>query len=122
MSKDGVRHYEEMGLISSSPVKAGSRVYRDYDPLVLKTIEQIRQAQQLGLSLKEIGSLLEIYGGREVSHEETVAFLEERRRIIRKKIAELKKIEVFINTKIERYKHAKDPHDLQAMCAPTIAG
>ncbi|WP_210253203.1 MerR family transcriptional regulator [Beijerinckia sp. L45] len=29
MSKDGIRHYEEMGLISSSARQAGSRVYRD---------------------------------------------------------------------------------------------
>lgn len=103
MSKDGIRHYEEMGLISSSPVRAGSRVYRDYDPAVLKTIEQIRQAQQLGLSLKEIGPLLEMHGNRSLSAEETVAFLEERRRIIRQKIAELRKIELFIETKIDNY-------------------
>jgi MerR family copper efflux transcriptional regulator len=38
MSKDGIRHYEEMGLISSLPKKAGSRSYRDYDPAVVETI------------------------------------------------------------------------------------
>ena len=103
MSKDGIRHYEEMGLIGSSPVRAGSRIYRDYDPSVLKTIERIKQAQQLGLSLKELGPLLEAFGEREISNEETVAFLKERRQVIRKKITELRKIESFIDDKIKRY-------------------
>ncbi len=109
MSKDGIRHYEELGLISSSPRQAGSRTYRDYDPSVLKRIEQIRQAQQLGLSLKEIGPLLDMHGSREISNEETVAFLEERRSVIGKKIAELRAIETFIDQKIERYRQSTKP-------------
>jgi DNA-binding transcriptional MerR regulator len=72
MSKDGVRHYEEMGLIGSRPRRAGSRTYRDYDPAVLETIEQVRQAQRLGFSLKEIGPLLKAYGTANLTAEETV--------------------------------------------------
>lgn len=61
MSKDGIRHYEEMGLIASSPRQAGSRTYRDYDASVLRTIEHVRQAQRLGFSLAEIGPILDAY-------------------------------------------------------------
>ncbi|KRB60012.1 MerR family transcriptional regulator [Rhizobium sp. Root708] len=104
MSKDGIRHYEELGLITSTPVQAGSRIYRDYDTSVLKTIEQVRQAQQLGMSLKEIAPLLKVYGDKALSDAETVAFLEDRKRIIRQRISDLRKIEKFIDTKIEHYK------------------
>jgi DNA-binding transcriptional MerR regulator len=107
LSKDGIRHYEELGLISSVPRKAGSKTYRDYDPSVLETIEQIRGAQQvLGLSLKEIGPLLKAVADRPPTKEETIAFLEERLVIIRGKIASLREAEGFICRKIERYKEA----------------
>jgi MerR family copper efflux transcriptional regulator len=42
MSKDGIRHYEQMGIISSSRRRAGSRWYNDYDEAVLGTIEKAR--------------------------------------------------------------------------------
>ncbi|WP_366927440.1 MerR family transcriptional regulator [Martelella sp.] len=38
LSKDGIRHYEEMGIVRSLPRQAGSRVYRDYDPANLDRI------------------------------------------------------------------------------------
>jgi DNA-binding transcriptional MerR regulator len=105
MSKDGVRHYEEMGLIGSRPRRAGSRTYRDYDPAVLETIEQVRQPQRLGFSLKEIGPLLKAYGTANLTAEETVAFLEQRLRAIREKQAELRQVEDFICSKLDRYRH-----------------
>jgi DNA-binding transcriptional MerR regulator len=82
MSKDGVRHYEEMGLIGSRPRRAGSRTYRDYD-----------------------GPLLKAYGTANLTAEETVAFLEQRLSAIREKQAELRQVEDFICSKLDRYRH-----------------
>lgn len=31
VSKELVRHYESLGLISSLPIQAGSRTYREFD-------------------------------------------------------------------------------------------
>jgi DNA-binding transcriptional MerR regulator len=104
MSKDGIRHYEEVGLIRSTERRAGSRVYREYDGSAVKRIEQVRQAQQLGLSLKEIGPILDAYTDREVTPAETVAFLEERLAAVRRKIEELRAIETFIDQKLARYR------------------
>lgn len=103
LSKDGIRHYEELGLIVSAPRKAGSKTYRDYDPSVLETIEKIRDAQRLGFSLKEIGPLLKAYAENALSKEQTVAFLENRLTVIREKIASLQEVEAFILRKLERY-------------------
>jgi len=104
LSKDGVRHYEAMGLIASSPKQAGSRVYRDYDPAVLDTIEQVRQAQNLGFSLKEIEPLLKAYGSATLTAEQTIAFLEQRLAVVREKQEQLRRIEAFICTKLDRYR------------------
>ena len=106
MSKDGIRHYEEMGLIASSARQAGSRSYRDYDPAVLQTIEQVRQAQMLGFSLKEIAPLLKAYGSANFTPEQTVSFLEERLVVIRKRQAALNEVEGFILQKLDRYRSA----------------
>jgi DNA-binding transcriptional MerR regulator len=105
LSKDGIRHYEELGLISSIPRRAGSKTYRDYDPSVLDTIEQIRGAQHfLGLSLKEIGHLLKTISDSPPTKKQTIQFLEERLVVIRGKIASLREVEEYINRKVERYK------------------
>jgi MerR family transcriptional regulator, copper efflux regulator len=103
MSKDGIRHYEEVGLIRSTERRAGSRVYREYDAAAVARIEQVRQAQRLGLSLREIVPLLDAYADREVTLAETVAFLEERLAVVRGKVDELREIENFIVQKLERY-------------------
>jgi DNA-binding transcriptional MerR regulator len=115
LSKDGIRHYEALGLISSTPRKAGSKIYRDYDPSVLETIEHIRGAQQiLGLSLKEIGPLLKAVADRPPTKEETIEFLEERLVVLHEKIAALREAEDYICRKIERYKKELEPTSCSA--------
>ena len=52
-----VRFYERRGLIDQ-PSKPSSGGYRDYPPEVVERIQFIRQAQELGFSLREIGELL----------------------------------------------------------------
>lgn len=106
LSKDGIRHYEEMGLISSTPREAGSKIYRDYDPSVVDTIEKIRGAQRLGFSLKEIGLLLKAYRDTPPSKERTIDFLEARLVVIREKIGSLREVEDYICSKLERYRQA----------------
>jgi DNA-binding transcriptional MerR regulator len=109
LSKDGVRHYEAMGLITSRPRQAGSRVYRDYDPAVLGTIEQVRQAQNLGFSLKEIQPLLKAYGSAALTAEQTIAFLEERLSVVREKQEALRRVEAFIGAKLDLYRKKTTP-------------
>lgn len=104
LSKDGIRHYEEMDVIRSSPRQAGNRTYRDYDASCLRRIEQARQAQQLGLSLKEIGPLLDVYDESEVTEEMTISFLEERLAVVREKIASLRRAESFLEAKLARHR------------------
>lgn len=103
LSKDGIRHYEDMGLIASTPRKAGSRIYRDYDPSVLDTIEKVRGAQRLGFSLKEIGPLLKTYAEGPPSKEQAIELLEARLVVVREKMAALREVEEFICRKLERY-------------------
>jgi MerR family copper efflux transcriptional regulator len=109
LSKDGIRHYEELGLIASTPRQAGRRVYRDYDFSVLETIKNIRQLQKFGFALKEIGPLFEAYAAASPVPKSTmIEFLEERLAVIRGKITELQEVESYICRKLDGY-HADLP-------------
>jgi MerR family copper efflux transcriptional regulator len=103
LSKDGIRHYESLGLIKSSPKQAGSKTYRDYDPSVLHTIEQIRGAQHfLRLSLQEIGPLFRSMEEEHPTDTQRLEYLEERLAIVRKQLASLREIEEHLCGKIDR--------------------
>ena len=52
-----IRFYERKGLISQ-PAKPRDGGFRDYPPLTVERIRFIRQAQELGFSLREAGELL----------------------------------------------------------------
>ena len=52
-----IRFYERKGLISQ-PAKPRGGGFRDYPPLTVERIRFIRQAQELGFSLREAGELL----------------------------------------------------------------
>jgi DNA-binding transcriptional MerR regulator len=100
LSKDGIRHYEELGLIVSTPRQAGSKTYRDYSPSVLKTVENIRALQRLGLSLHEIGPILKISAAG-YTQKQMMGFLEGRLKVVREKIAALGEIETYISGKLK---------------------
>ena len=54
VSKHTIRFYERLGLLSSTPVEAGSRHYGDYSERSIEAIGRIRRFQELGFSLNEI--------------------------------------------------------------------
>jgi MerR family transcriptional regulator, copper efflux regulator len=111
LSKDGIRHYEELGLINSTPRPAGSREYRDYDVHALDMILKVRNAQRLGFALRDIGPLIKAYEAKSFSIEETISILSDRLQEVRDKITELRQTEAYIEEKIALYEktHNIDP-------------
>jgi MerR family copper efflux transcriptional regulator len=85
--------------------RAGSKIYRDYDPSVLDAIEQIRGAQHfLRLSLKEIGPLLKTVAENPPTDAQRLEYLEERLVVVRKQLAILREVETHISDKVEQLK------------------
>ena len=112
LSKDGIRHYEELGLIASTSKQAGSREYRDYDVQAFDTILKVRNAQRLGFTLKEIGPLIRAYEAKSFSVEETLGILFERLQEVRGKIKELHQTESYIEAKIALYEKTSNMNPL----------
>jgi DNA-binding transcriptional MerR regulator len=75
MSKDGLRYYEEMGLIHSKPVQAGTRIYRDYDDTTLQRMALIALGKRMHFSLSTIAAVLSRVINDEISREERRAYL-----------------------------------------------
>ncbi|WP_084181854.1 MerR family transcriptional regulator [Vibrio fortis] len=75
VSKELVRHYESLGLISSSPVQAGSRVYREFDEQALNRLYLIQKAKNMGLTLKQIKPMLDAFLNYDMSDTEAISIL-----------------------------------------------
>lgn len=75
VSKELVRHYESLGLISSSSVQAGSRVYREFDEQALNRLYLIQKAKNMGLTLKQIKPLLDAFLNYDMSDTEAISIL-----------------------------------------------
>ena len=75
LSKDGLRHYEAMGLIHSRAVRAGSRVYRDYDETTLERLSLIALGKRLHFSLREMAELLDRLMKDAITREERSSIL-----------------------------------------------
>ena len=86
-----VRFYERRGLVEQPPAPAGRRV-RVYPAETIKRIRFIRQAQQLGFSLREIKELLALRADPNADcsevREQAVAKLQE----VRRKVEQLREI------------------------------
>lgn len=89
LSKDSIRHYEDLGLIHSTPRQAGSRTYRDYDDSTLGRLSLVALAKRLGFSLREVAEYLDRIVSDEISREERAARLAAHLTVIDARIADL---------------------------------
>lgn len=69
-----IRYYESLGLIKACDRTEGG--YRQFDESVLARLAFIKRSQSLGLSLQEIGELLQVYDRGELPCHDVQAKLE----------------------------------------------
>jgi Hg(II)-responsive transcriptional regulator len=86
-----VRYYERIGLVKPNGRRgSGYRVYADE---AVRKIRFIRHAQDLGFTLQEISALLRLRVGKPTRCDEVRTRAERRLEDIRKKIANLRRME-----------------------------
>jgi DNA-binding transcriptional MerR regulator len=89
LSKDGLRHYEAMGLIHSSRVMAGTRHYCHYDETTLERLELVALGKRLHFSLREMAELLNRLFRDEITREERSAIMLQKVEQIDQRMADL---------------------------------
>lgn len=100
ISKDTIRFYEKIGLISAGERKAGSRTYKEFDPTVLARLSLIQKAKRLGFTLNQIRQTLDSWQNGELSYAEKIQIIEDKMDDIDTQIEELLGIKSYLNSKL----------------------
>lgn len=61
VTRDAVRLYTRLGLVTCASRRAGSRLYADYDASAVELIKGIKIAQSIGFTLSELGPIAAAY-------------------------------------------------------------
>ena len=101
LSKDSIRHYQEMGLLEVAQQPAGSRSYNQYPEVNLERIEIIKMGKSMGFTLKEIAVHIDAYFSGQLTVDEQIKIFEEKLSGVKTKIGELEESKTFILNKIE---------------------
>ena len=107
LSKDTIRHYEALGLLHSSPKRAGTREYRVYDRTTLERLSMIAFAKRLQIPLKTMVDPINRALSNESTATERTAFAEKCIEDVEARIAEL---QVIREELIAFAKHPVKPH------------
>lgn len=102
LSKDGVRHYEALGLIKSTPRLAGSRAYRDYGEDTLERLALIRLGKRLHFRLRDIAEMLDRLMADQITREERAGVMRDKVAEIEAQIADLRRAQAELLMLAER--------------------
>ncbi|MEU1792251.1 MerR family transcriptional regulator [Streptomyces sparsogenes] len=86
MTKDTIRFYEKIGLVTGERLANG---YRDFPPETVTWLQYVRTAQALGFSLAEIAEHGEELREAEDTAEALSALFEEKIRVVDARMAQL---------------------------------
>lgn len=89
-SKDTIRFYTRLGMLSSRERRAGSRVYAIYGESQIERYEFIEFCKELGFTLKDIGQALKEMDAGTFSDRRRQTLVENKLTEIEGKIAELR--------------------------------
>lgn len=102
VSKELVRHYESLGLISSTPIPAGNREYRDFAPETLERLYLIQKAKRLGMTLKQIKPLLNAFMNDKMSKQQALTLLQAQYAQMEQVIQNAKEVQAMISHSIDK--------------------
>lgn len=101
-TKDTVRFYTRLGLLSAGERTAGQRQYADYDEEQKERFTFIEQCKALGFTLQEIGEALRERDEGALTTMRQQVLLEEKLRSIEDRIAALRQAEDRLRAKLKR--------------------
>jgi MerR family transcriptional regulator, copper efflux regulator len=105
LTKDTIRFYERIGLITACDQQAGTRLYKEFSEEMLQRLLLINQAKALGFTLHEIKQFVQDWGSHSMIPEhEQVRIVERKLEEISQKMHQLAEIQAYLTTKLKRLK------------------
>lgn len=104
LSKDTIRFYEKIGLITAQERQAGTRVYKEFSEETVKRILMINQGKGIGFTLNEIKQLINELEDGTLSKSEQIRVIERKMAEIAQKMKRLGEIKIYLTTKLNRLK------------------
>lgn len=108
-----LRFYERAGLVPE-PERTGGG-YRDYGPQVLDRVAFIRHGQAAGLTLRQIGQILEIRDAGRAPCEHATAIIDRRLIEVEERLVELRATRAQLRRLADRARRL-DPEDCGSYC------
>lgn len=104
LSKDTIRFYEKIGLITASDRKAGTRIYKEFNEETVERLLMINQGKKLGFKLKEIRQLLDEWGHASMPKHEQIRTIENKLEEVEEKMQQLGTIKSYLAAKLSKLK------------------
>jgi len=101
LSRDTIRHYQELGLLDVEKQQAGTRTYNHFPDVNVDRIQIIKMGKSMGFTLKEIAAHIDAYFSGDLTLEEQKQIFEDKLVVVNSKIAELKASRAYIHRKLE---------------------
>lgn len=106
LTKDTIRFYEKLGLITVCDRQAGTRLYKEFSEETMQRLLLINQAKALGFTLKEIKQFVQDWGSHStIPEHEQIRIVEQKLEEISRKISQLAEIQSYLTVKLRRLKH-----------------
>ncbi|WP_071516037.1 heavy metal-responsive transcriptional regulator [Geitlerinema sp. PCC 9228] len=114
-----IRYYEQLGLLVPTVWRSPAR-YRLFHPQVLQRLAFIKQAQSLGLSLKEITEILQVYDRGELPCGEIKQHLEQKLEAIDQQMAALQRLRQQLTNLLSGWQENPPPERASRTICPNI--
>ncbi|HEX6222958.1 MAG TPA: MerR family transcriptional regulator [Chryseolinea sp.] len=92
LTKDTIRFYEKKGLITLGRGSRRDNNYKEYSEQVLHKLVLIRKLKDLGFTLKEVGTFLELWRDEDASCQNLKYTLEDKITVISEQIKQLSEL------------------------------
>ena len=102
LSKDTIRFYEKIGLISANNRQAGTRLYKEYAEEAVEQLSIIHKGKELGFTLNEIRQILNEWDNGSIPSREQIQVIEKKLKEVTKKKQQLIEIETYLSAKLRR--------------------
>jgi len=101
VTRDAVRLYTRLGLVTCTSRQAGSRLYADYDASAVELVKGIKIAQSIGFTLSELGPIAAAYVAGSLDDARQRELLTAKLAQIEDKRQQLGQISEFLHAKLE---------------------